>query len=88
MLWFNSPKSTRLLLEVEKYSLGELDSAKPLHDRPVESGCNPSLTPDSRTSPDRLFHAGESLMWTVVQNGPNFDAGTGEKPWVELENLA
>ena len=31
---------------------------------------------------------GESLMWTMVQNGPNFGAGTGERPWVELENLA
>ena len=32
--------------------------------------------------------SGETLMWTVVESGPNFGAGTGERPWVELENLA
>lgn len=57
MLSFDSHNTT-LLSEVEKWNLGEVDVAKSLDEWMVESGCNPSLTPDSKASPRLLFQAG------------------------------
>lgn len=42
-----------------------------------------------QASPSLLFHAwAKILLWTVVQNAPNFGAGAGEGQWVDLERLA